>query len=310
MSLNYSQPEKMGSLRQDDPSVPEIIEDITTFLMVAHIVGLIVFLLTTTKYFIFIPTILRNTPKKFISRTLFLCGFYSILSASAYTSMMVPRAFLFCDGITLVTFGIAVYEFFCLCIDYAGGETKFITKANGEEVLSMKTFPFCCCCFFLKPMTTDKKKFTILRLMNLQLPILLMLIYFVVLVIQMEDTALYHRLSTFILPFIGVGAIISAWAAEMVMAMFTKVLPGYNIKQKHISVALVLLFCKFQPLIAQIEFSINGETWQQYPITKGIFSNTIIQLLMIIQMFLLSIWSHCSYKTPSGRCASKEIDDV
>lgn len=81
----------------------------------------------------------------------------------------------------------------------------------------------------------------------------------------------------------------------MTMTMFVKVLPGFNIKvsvrrfyiinrpqvsdnnnfqQKHISVALVLLFCKFQPLIAQIEFSINGESWHQYPITKGIFSNS------------------------------------
>lgn len=100
-----------------------------------------------------------------------------------------------------------------------------------------------------------------------------------------------------------------------------------NFQQKHISVVLVLLFCKFQPLIAQIEFSINGETWHQYPITKGIFSNSeytqlcrnvleisinfriaIIQLLVLIQMFLLSIWSHNSYKTTSRK--SLKIDDV
>lgn len=148
--------------------------------------------------------------------------------------------------------------------------------------------------------------------MNLQFPIILMVIYFIVIVIRMEDTVkngggrfmeilpkfcshfqtLYNRLSTFILPFIGLAAIVSTWAAEMVMAMFIKVLPGFNIKvrfyntsvvnrlklgnfqQKHIAVVLVLLFCKFQPLIAQIEFSINGENWHQYPVTKGIFSNS------------------------------------
>lgn len=132
--MNYSNPENGVLVRQDDPSVPEIIEgklfhvmrcyeikyssciflisDITTFLIVAHTLGVIIFLLTTAKFFLFVPTILRNTPKQFLSRTLFLCGFYSILSASAYTSMMVPRAFLFCDGITLVTFSIAIYEFF------------------------------------------------------------------------------------------------------------------------------------------------------------------------------------------------------
>ncbi|XP_037025776.1 organic solute transporter alpha-like protein [Bradysia coprophila] len=296
--------------RQNDPSVPEVIGDITTFLMIAHILGLIIFLLTTTKFFVFVVTILRNTPKPFISRTIFLCGFYSILSASAYTSMMVPRAFLFCDGVTLVTFGIAVYEFFCLCVDYGGGESNFIVKAKDETVLTMQTFPFCCCCLFLKPMKITKRKFTVLRLMHLQLPIALMLIYFVVLVIQMEDTALYHRLSTFILPFIGIAAMISAWAAEMTMAMFVKVLPGFNIKQKHISIALVLLFCKFQPLIAQIEFSVNGESWHQYPITKGIFSNTIIQLLVLIQMFLLSVWSHNSYKSPSKYFLKSETNNV
>lgn len=111
MSSNYLHADNSGLVRQD-PSVPEIIADITTFLMVAHTLGLIIFLITTIKFFLFVPTILRNTPKQFLSRTLFLCGFYSILSASAYTSMMVPRAFLFCDGITLVTFAIAVYEFF------------------------------------------------------------------------------------------------------------------------------------------------------------------------------------------------------
>lgn len=80
--------------------------------MVVHTLGVIIFLLTTVKFFLFIPTILRNTPKQLISRTLFLYGFYGIISASAYTSMMVPRAFLFCDGITLVTYGIAVYKVF------------------------------------------------------------------------------------------------------------------------------------------------------------------------------------------------------
>lgn len=88
------------------------ISDLNAFLWVSYIIGLILFLITITKFILFIPNILQNTPKRYVSRTLLLCSIYTIVAASSLTSMLVPRALLFCESISVITFALCSYQFF------------------------------------------------------------------------------------------------------------------------------------------------------------------------------------------------------
>lgn len=88
------------------------LSDLNTFLLVAYIIGLILFLVTSIKYILYIPNILRDTPKRFVSRTYLLCGIYTIVAGSALTSMLVPRALLFCESLSVITFTLCSYQFF------------------------------------------------------------------------------------------------------------------------------------------------------------------------------------------------------
>ncbi len=92
------------------------------------------------------------------------------------------------------------------------------------------------------------------------------------------------------------------------------------------SLQLVLLICKLQPLIAQLEYTFNGSDDDGFPMTRKVFGNgmyksrrifffcflrmhskyllhpfsiVIVQLLILIEVVLLSIWSHHLYRAPS-----------
>lgn len=296
-------------IRGRDPTSGEIFQDLNTFLLVSYIVGLILFLVTTIKFVLFIPKILRNTPKKFVSRTLLLCGIYTIVAASSLTSILVPRALLFCESVSVVTFGLCSYQFFCLCVDYAGGESNFIRVADDVKVFNMRTPPCCCCLCFISPMHITKDTFTKIRLLILQLPIALGLIYFMLNVVYLEDSVLYGNISFYFMPLMGISILAGIWGLQMFSRMFAPLFLEYKITPKYIAVQLVLLICKLQALIAQIELTINGPNDNSYPITRKVYGNVIVQLLILIEVVILSFWSHHLYGFPSNSAMNKEKDD-
>lgn len=93
-----------------------------------------------------IPLILQNTPSKFKSRTIMLCGIYSITASSALVSLVVYRSAVFCDSVSHFAFVMCAYQYFTLIIDYSHGESEFIKQTSGLRIFNIQTPP-CCCCF-------------------------------------------------------------------------------------------------------------------------------------------------------------------
>ncbi|XP_037032997.1 organic solute transporter alpha-like protein isoform X2 [Bradysia coprophila] len=292
------------------PRTAELFADLNTFLLVSYIVGLILFLVTTIKFVLFIPKILQNTPKPFVSRTLILCGIYTIVAASSFTSLLVPRALLFCESISVVTFALCSYQYFCLCVDYAGGESNFIRIADDVKVFNMRAPPCCCCLCFISPMHITKDRFMKVRLLILQLPIGLGLVYLILNVVYLEDSVLYSNISYYFMPFLGISVLSGVWGLQMASRMFSPLFIEYKLTPKYIAVQMVLLICKLQPLIAQIELTINGSNDNGYPITRKVYGNAIVQLLILVEVIILSFWSHYLYGAPSNAVKNKEKDDI
>ncbi|KAJ6636092.1 Organic solute transporter alpha-like protein [Pseudolycoriella hygida] len=297
------------TILRGDPTASEIFRDLSTFLLVSYIVGLILFLITLIKFILFIPNILRNTPARYVSRTFLLCGMYTIVAASSLTSILVPRALIFCESVSIVTFGLCSYQFFCLCVDYAGGECNFIQIADDVKVLNMRTPPCCCCLCFMHPMHINKNTFLKLRILILQLPIVLGILYFMLNVIYLEDSVLFNDINFYFMPFMGISILIGIWGLQITSRMFSPLFLEYKIMPKYLSMQLVLLICKLQPLVAQIEVAVNGSSSDEYPITRKVFGNVIVQLLILFEVICLSFWCHHLYKGPS-RNGAKEKEET
>lgn len=122
----------------------------------AMVSGCILFAIIVALYIRQIRQILQSTPLKHLARTLTLCGVYTIVGAASLTSLFVYQASVLCDAICHFTFVIGAYQFFCLCIDYTGGETNFIKRTGGLMSFNLQTPPLCCCMSFLQPAAMTK----------------------------------------------------------------------------------------------------------------------------------------------------------
>lgn len=125
-------------------------------LLSAMVSGCIMFAVIVALYIRQIRLILQSTPPKHLARTLTLCGVYTIVGAASLTSLIVYRANVLCDAICHFTFVIGAYQFFCLCIDYTGGESNFIKRTGGLLSFNLQTPPLCCCLTFLQPAAMTK----------------------------------------------------------------------------------------------------------------------------------------------------------
>lgn len=113
-----------------------------------------------------IPSILQNTPSKYQSRTIILCGIYSVTGTAALVSLIVYRSAVLCDSISHFAFVMGAYQYFTLVIDYYGGESEFIKHTNGLKVFNIQTPPCCCCLQFLLPSELTKYAHFLLHLVT------------------------------------------------------------------------------------------------------------------------------------------------
>lgn len=125
-------------------------------LLSAMVSGCILFAIIVTIYIRQIRLILQSTPPKHLARTITLCGVYTVVGGASLISLTVPQASVFCDAICHFTFVVGAYQFFCLCIDYTGGESNFIKHTGGLLSFNMQTPPLCCCLTFLQPAAMTK----------------------------------------------------------------------------------------------------------------------------------------------------------
>uniref|UniRef100_A0A336LSM4 CSON015300 protein n=1 Tax=Culicoides sonorensis TaxID=179676 RepID=A0A336LSM4_CULSO len=56
--------------------------------------------------------ILKNTPKAYITKTVFLCGIYLVCNLMTLSIVVVPRSYFFCDSVIHITFVLCAYQMF------------------------------------------------------------------------------------------------------------------------------------------------------------------------------------------------------
>ncbi|GAB0090720.1 Organic solute transporter alpha-like protein [Sergentomyia squamirostris] len=279
------------------PSFYEYISAMTPMLMGLTALGGFLFLLTVFIYYRNLNNLVRRTPKEFLARTLLLCAIYQIVSAVAFVSILVPRAILLCDTVAHLTFAFCTYQLIGLFIDYTAGETNYIKQAN-RDAYSLRTPPCCCCCCCLHARPPTKSTFLLVRTLVLQFPIVQGVLFITLNVLYVENYKLYSQVFFYFLPFIITSILLCIWGLNVIVRMMAPCFPELRIRPKYFALQFVLMMTKIQPAIGSvIVANMDFPCW--YPLTPSLYKNIIVQVVILTQMVILSVWSQKLYRSPS-----------
>lgn len=81
-------------------------------MIIVIVVAFVLFSIILGMFLRQVPMIIRNTPTNFLARTMTLVGIYPVVGMAALTSVLVPKAIIFCDTICHISFTICAYQFF------------------------------------------------------------------------------------------------------------------------------------------------------------------------------------------------------
>lgn len=178
---------------------------------------------------------------------------------------------------------------------YVDGETNFIANSN-VEAFSLQSPPLCCCIPFPKtPMT--KKKFSFIKFLIIQMPIAHITIFIILNIIYVEDIQAFDNVILYFIPFIAITVLGGIWGYNLAVRTLSPYHTNLKLAQKYFSFQLVLFFCKIFPIVLNLIMKQMIKTCHG-PFTIVVKRHTVIQLLVQIEMLILSIWAMFLYQDP------------
>ncbi|XP_055906325.1 organic solute transporter alpha-like protein [Eupeodes corollae] len=279
------------------PDLSEFYSNLTPFVTFSLFIGLLVLCLNLA---ICATTIVkakkRLTSNLYIPTTI-LCSIYPIISLAALGTILAPKSWLACNTVMHLSFTIGAVVFHNLCFRYAHSEVGYLKEIGDEKTLDLQTSPLCCCCGFLPKLTPKKNKLFAVKCLIWQMPLIQSSIMIALNVIYYFYPEKYENLVVFFAPFIVTSILSGLWGLNITVKMINKLFPDYNLMKKMLSLQLVLLLCKLQFVIldSQLNYLDFGGT---YPINNTILKQTVINLLILVEMTLVSILVQNSYSKP------------
>lgn len=157
----------------------------------------------------------------------------------------------------------------------------------------------------------SRQKFTILRFLVLQVAIFHIFVFLSLNLVSIESPHNLNTVLMILLPFLFTTIIISVWGFQITIRAIVPYYENLRLLQKFACFQLVVIFCKFQPLILMFVFQklilectgpftviIKIRSESQFPFThatKFSLFLAIMQTIIQVEMFLLSCWAHMLY---------------
>uniref|UniRef100_A0A6P4FP15 LOW QUALITY PROTEIN: organic solute transporter alpha-like protein n=1 Tax=Drosophila rhopaloa TaxID=1041015 RepID=A0A6P4FP15_DRORH len=203
-----------------------------------------------------------------------------------------------------VMFMVGGPVFRTLLFRYVGSEQNYVKESGGEAV-QLNTPPCCCCCLCLPMVIPTKAKLCISRYMVWQMPFWQGSIMLVMNILYYRDVQLYRQVMYFFIPFIVCSIVMGVWSLQITVRMITKLHGDNQLRKKMFCLQLVVMLCKLQYLILYDQLDgikMGGE----YPINHTIYKQTIINILILVEMVLVSMMAQSAYRMP----IQVQIDEV
>ncbi|CAH0727088.1 unnamed protein product, partial [Brenthis ino] len=259
--------------------------------------GLVVLLTLCLLYIITLRSALRYWKESGISVAIVL-AVYPVVAATALLTVVLPRVRILSEAIAQEAVMVAMYHLYFVILAECGGTNQLIRRSEGSQ-METRVLPCCCwpCCILPRPQI-QKKSLTWLRYLVLQMPIIQAILYLIVLILWAEDMMLYVNSFIYIQPFIVVSILSGVWG--IIMCVQAAETAGATPRPRFLALQLVLLIVKLQYGIAKIlpELITVPCILALHP---TVFVNMIQNIIMMLEMLLLSIVAWRLYSRPPGK---------
>ncbi|XP_073840836.1 organic solute transporter alpha-like protein [Musca autumnalis] len=279
------------------PSLTDYYDNLTPFIKLSMFVGSLLVVLNIVIFCSTVSKIRSRCDPCIRVPSIVLCSLYPIICGAALTTLMLPKAWLICHTIMHLCFIIGAVVFRQLCFRYVGSELNY-AKENDGAAVSINTPPCCCCCLCLPAILPSKAKLCLLRYMVWQMPFVQGCIMLVLNLIYYREQELYRSVSLYFIPFLVCSILIGIWALNIVVRMVNSIHSEYGLMKKMFCLQLILLLCKLQYMLLDTQLN-NVDLGGYYPINHTIYKQTIINLLILVEMVLVSLLAQNAYKSPS-----------
>lgn len=283
-------------LERDFPSITDFYQNVNAFIIFSIATGGFLLLLNKVIFLSTLCMIFKGVRPLFRTRTILLCGIYPFIALLAFITILIPQSGLLCNSLMHISFTICAYQFYNLFVSYVGGEENFVKEAD-PDAFNIRTPPCCCCCLCCKMMSVTKNRMHTIRYMILQLPCIQTFIVVAINVIYFVEYDIYKNVTLYLSPFMVVSILTGLWGLNIITRMLIPYAKNHNLMLKYLCIQLVLVFCKLLPAILDIALEyINFPT--EYPITKAVYKQDIVQLLILLVMASLSLLAQKAYSRP------------
>ncbi|XP_017041471.1 organic solute transporter alpha-like protein [Drosophila ficusphila] len=286
------------------PTVAEYYENMTAFVSLAIFVASLLTILNICIFATTVSRLRRHLSKSLLSPSIIMVALYPIISLAALVTILVPYSWFICHTVMHVMFMVGGPVFRTLLFRYVNSEQNYVKETAGEAV-QLNTPPCCCCCLCLPMVIPTKAKLCISRYMVWQMPFWQGSIMLVMNILYYRDIQLYRQVMFFFIPFIVCSIVLGVWSLQITVRMITKVRGDYQLRKKMFCLQLVVMLCKLQYLILYDQLDgikMGGE----YPINHTVYKQTIINILILVEMVLVSMMVQSAYRTP----IQVQIDEV
>ncbi|XP_049769128.1 uncharacterized protein LOC126106787 isoform X2 [Schistocerca cancellata] len=177
-----------GCAHSQLPTVEEFYSNLTPLLSVAIAVSTAAVVSVCVTYTLSLRHVLTRTAPQLRSHTAWVLTIHPVAAVLAYLSVMIPRASFLVDVGIQDLYATCLYQMFCLLVAYC--EQEGSTDQLHGAMIQLNTGPLCClpgCHWFCRPVPLTRKTLLQLRILVLQLPIAMWILYTVCYVLWAED---------------------------------------------------------------------------------------------------------------------------
>lgn len=214
---------------------------------------------------------------------------YPIASVCSLMIIAVPRTQLLSEAIIQVFLTIALYRVFLLLAD--------VGRRNLDKTppLLLRTGPCCCWpCLPFPELDMIDSRLAVIRLIVLQLPIVQGLLYFVMLIVALNEQKVEPTYLIWFQPFTLISILIGIYGLTITNKSLNVVAPEAKLRLKTLVSQLAMVFSKLQSII--IKLLVNTGIFPcTPPLSPKIFANVTQSSLMLIEMLLLCIAARYLY---------------
>ncbi|RUS85752.1 hypothetical protein EGW08_006466 [Elysia chlorotica] len=189
---------------------------------------------------------------------------------------------------------------------YFGGKKKLLHRLKDDK-LNLRTPPCCCCCC-LPQIDVTERRFIVLKMLVLQAAIVLPLLNMASVVLWLDGKFESGTLSTDnAFPYLTVPSVISTLLSLYAYMILYRLCRAYlvplSISVKFLSLQLVIVFTRLQGLVLNI-LAANEIPACRGALSTVVLSQTYKQILIILEMFLLSLMARRAYRHPHDQLAT------